>query len=94
MTTLDEALAEAEQIARIGREFAEYATTANAARRERWPNYCPACSGWGAKTLWDCCDALLPGTCHRCGQNGIDPESSYCPCQHCGWWYDGGMPVT
>jgi hypothetical protein len=90
----DDPLAEAEQIARIGREFAEYAATANAAWRERGPDYCPACHGWGAKTLWDRCEALPPGICHRCGQSGIDPERSYRPCHWCGWWYDGGTPVT
>ena len=43
MTTLNEV--EPEKFARIGRAFAEYAATANAAWRERWPNH----RGWGPK---------------------------------------------
>jgi hypothetical protein len=98
---LDEAFneAEAEQLERIGREFTEYAATANAAWRQRWPNHCQACGGWGsipfaqheAEILSVPCEALEPGACHRCGQDGLDPESGGGPCRACGWNFDDGV---
>jgi hypothetical protein len=45
MSALDDALAEAEQLDRIEKEFAEYAAKVNEEWAERWPDYCKARGG-------------------------------------------------
>jgi hypothetical protein len=77
-----------------------------AAWKARWPNYCKACGGWGVFQRADhepnesgeitlkLCDALPPGTCHRCGApDGIDVADELSRgCRYCGWDYDDGVP--
>ena len=74
--------------------------------KARWPNYCKACGGWGVFQRADhepnesgeitlkLCDALPPGTCHRCGApDGIDAADGLSRgCRYCGWDYDDGVP--
>ncbi len=75
--------------------------------REKWPQHCKACHGWGGssytqshpygmgsahETLFDPCEATeRPETCHRCGVDGLDGDGNG-PCKHCGWNYDDGDP--
>jgi hypothetical protein len=75
--------------------------------REKWPQHCKACHGWGGssytqshpygmgsahETLFDPCEATeRPETCHRCGLDGLDADGNG-PCKHCGWNYDDGDP--
>ena len=42
------------------------------------------------------CDALPPGTCHRCGApDGIDPADKLSRgCRHCGWDFHDRVPVV
>ena len=77
-----------------------------AAWKARWPNHCKACGGWGVFQRADhepnesgeitlkLCDALPPGTCHRCGApDGIDAADGLSRgCRYCGWDYDDGVP--
>jgi hypothetical protein len=68
-------------------DIAEYTRQANQAWRDRWPNHCRECGGWGGttfqqshpygagsayETLWEGCEALEPAICHRCGKDGLD----------------------
>jgi hypothetical protein len=77
---LQAALAEAEQLEAIEREFAEHAAKVNAEWTERWPHHRRNCGGWGGhwfgqshpygagsatEYLFDLCDALPPEVCHR-----------------------------
>ena len=77
-----------------------------AAWKARWPNHCKACGGWGVFQRADhepnesgeitlrLCDAVPPGTCHRCGApDGIDVADELSRgCRCCGWDYDDGVP--
>jgi hypothetical protein len=77
-----------------------------AAWKARWPNHCKACGGWGVlqrtghepnesgEITLRLCDALPPGTCHRCGApDGIDLQDELSRgCRECGWDFDDGVP--
>lgn len=78
-----------------------------AAWREKWPNFCKSCRGWGGSVFYqshpygstsaqepllELCDAIAdPSICHRCQNAGLD-EDGEGPCKACGWSYDDGEP--
>ena len=75
--------------------------------RERWPNYCRSCNGWGQTVFYqsvpygatvayepitDPCDCALGDQCARCGKPDALDEEGEGPCIFCGWNYDEGTP--
>lgn len=62
--------------------------------RNRWPNHCRECGGWGRVASPDedfICYAYYDWRiCHRCGRNGL-LEDGTGPCKVCGWNYDDGL---
>jgi hypothetical protein len=107
MSGLDDALAEAEQLERIEREFAEHAAKVNAewpsaGRTTARPVAAGVATGLAGLThtapteyIFDLCDALPPEVCHRCGQVGIDPDDRGTgECRFCGWYLNDGLMVT
>lgn len=73
--------------------------------KQKWPNYCVHCNGWGGssytemhgfnygsgETFCDPCEHLELTICHRCGEHGLTEDGGG-PCKHCGWNYDDGLP--
>ncbi len=73
--------------------------------KEKWPNYCLSCGGWGAQ-MWvedhglagrgavfsKPCECVINGTCPRCGAKDVIDEDGSGPCPECDWDHDGGMP--
>jgi hypothetical protein len=95
--------AEADRLEREQHEITEYTRQANQAWRDRWPNHCKSCGGWGgelsdplhpAESVWMPCEALPPEVCHRCGFAGLNLESGDGPRRFCGWDQDNGLAVT
>jgi hypothetical protein len=72
--------------------------------KAKWPNYCRSCGGWGlhsfqeshgfrfgsSETIIDPCGALAETMCHRCGNEGMDPDHERA-CFFCGWHEDDGL---
>jgi len=69
-----------------------------AAWRRRWPSYCTSCNGWGGQVgrggagrLFEPCQALPDGQCHRCATPNSLEADNQPPCKACGW-DNSGMP--
>lgn len=88
----------------LERESHEQAVAAGASWRDKWPNHCKQCHGWGgfsfyqshgpgpSEQMFDTCDAYDNfHRCHRCGELGLTADGDG-PCSHCGWNYDDGDP--
>ena len=80
-----------------------------AAWQTAWPSHCRKCEGAGAvhhsgyfdhkagvgepPSSEPCEGCTSEGKCARCGQTGLDQDSSEGPCSVCGWNYDDAMPT-
>jgi hypothetical protein len=89
------------------RDAAQQQEPSNAAAwREKWPNHCKRCHGWGgssyeeshgfrgggSETIFDLCgEDENPLNCHRCGRPGLS-EDMEGPCKFCNWNFDDGEP--
>ena len=96
-------MAESAKLEAIYADIHAKAEAHNAEWRQRWPNRCSHCRGWGmftfvemhgfkhgcGETMADPCEALPEGVCHRCGAQGLGEDGTG-PCSACGWNYDDG----
>lgn len=71
--------------------------------RERWPNHCSHCGGFGESSGprlsydWEPCGCVLDGVCPRCGDGNLGDDDKV-PCSSCRWnWgnsHGDTMPVV
>jgi hypothetical protein len=79
-------------------------STPQAVWRNRWPQHCRSCRGWGGSAytemhgfrggsgeqMFDLCGARDENQCHRCVDMGLKDGDG--PCRTCGWNYNDGEP--